>query len=172
MSAPAQPAARVFLVDTRFQKLARRPGGVPRDDAIRNAQAVIDELKPQFHDWLHQELANLAAQIAQFSNVPSDPERFDRAMATCIHFRDVGTTMGFALLSLVAHQLCRLVEAIHGGAPCQRDIIDCYVNALALSKSDRYCKLTPEQVPELVQGLQRALDIASSGATPIVSASA
>ena len=36
--------ARVFSVETRFQKMARRPGGVPRDQAIEKAAAKIEEL--------------------------------------------------------------------------------------------------------------------------------
>jgi len=37
------PEARLFFVDTRFQKMARRPGGVPRDRAIEQAQKYIDK---------------------------------------------------------------------------------------------------------------------------------
>ena len=34
--------ANSFLVDTHFQKMARRSGGIPREQALENAQFAID----------------------------------------------------------------------------------------------------------------------------------
>ena len=39
---PPSPLARIFPVDTRFQQLARRSGGMPRDKAIERAQAALE----------------------------------------------------------------------------------------------------------------------------------
>ena len=33
------PEAKLFYADTRFERLARRPGGVEREQAIKQAQA-------------------------------------------------------------------------------------------------------------------------------------
>jgi hypothetical protein len=44
----AKSDARVFPVVTRFQKMARREGGVSRDKAIEQAQIQIEEVKSNF----------------------------------------------------------------------------------------------------------------------------
>ena len=36
--------AREFHVETKFQQFAKRPGGVPRDQAIINAQSTVATL--------------------------------------------------------------------------------------------------------------------------------
>src|SRR5271156_762982 len=46
----------VFRVDTHFQKMARREGGVPREKAIEQAQTEIEEVKSHFDRWLESEL--------------------------------------------------------------------------------------------------------------------
>ena len=50
MSESDKPEARIFAVETRFQKLARRSGGIPRDQAIEQATLQIDAAKPTFDD--------------------------------------------------------------------------------------------------------------------------
>ena len=52
MSDEAEREARAFFVDSRFEQLARRPGGMPRDEALERAQATIDEIRPSFGEWL------------------------------------------------------------------------------------------------------------------------
>jgi hypothetical protein len=52
MAESSSREGRTFPVETRFQKLARRPGGLPRAQAIEAAQAKIEESKPEFETWL------------------------------------------------------------------------------------------------------------------------
>jgi hypothetical protein len=56
-----EPDARVFPVETRFQKMAKREGGLSRDKAIEQAQMQIEKAKTQFEDWLAVELNNSEA---------------------------------------------------------------------------------------------------------------
>lgn len=48
MRGTSDSPVRMFPVETQFQKLARREGGVPRDKAIEQANANIEEIKPGF----------------------------------------------------------------------------------------------------------------------------
>jgi hypothetical protein len=43
MTKKTEADARMFFVDTRFQRLARRSGGISREQAISQAQAGIEE---------------------------------------------------------------------------------------------------------------------------------
>ena len=50
---------RIFFADTRFERMARRPGGVPREKALAQADKMVDELRLDFGGWLDRELQEL-----------------------------------------------------------------------------------------------------------------
>ena len=155
MAKSVDPKARIFPVDTRFQKMARRAGGVPREQAIERAQAEIDEIKPEFDDWLDRELQDFASLIANAHAGNAKTDWIAIANFRSRQLRDIGTTMRFALLSFIADSLCELLDSITTGGECNMDSIVCHVDALILSRQDPYRHLQPEQVPELAKGLRR-----------------
>src|SRR5262245_12010816 len=154
----------VFSVDTRFQQLARRPGGVSRDRALDNAQRQIDAMKADFVDWLDRELQELTTSIRKVAADAGDAAALERAHQACCQLRDVGGTMGFELVTFVAKNFCDIIEAIKAGAPYDKDIVDCHVDALLLAKTDTYRSMRPDEVPEMSRGLRRVVELASAGA--------
>ena len=66
--------ARIFNVETQFQKMARRSGGISRERAIERAEIEIEEVKVQFDEWLDQELAGIATAIEAARLGPDNPE--------------------------------------------------------------------------------------------------
>jgi hypothetical protein len=159
--------ARKFHPDTRFEQLARRPGGVPRSQAIRNAQAAIDEMKPGFRRWLGQELDELADAVAGASSHPAGGR--DRLAVAALHaarIRDVGTTMDFELVTFVASSLCQILDGIAAGAPYRSDVIDCHREALLLVAQEQYRGVRPEQLPELSSGLREVVERALASSEP------
>ena len=162
MSSDQNPDAREFFADSRFQKLARRAGGVSRDAAIQRAQATIDGSKPGFQDWLDVELNELRAltQKAAAGGF-SDLSWLEAADEHCRHIRDVGTTMGYQLLTFVANSLSDVLEAVAAGAEYRNDLVDCHVEALLLAKQEQYRNMRPEQLPELSSGLRRVAERAA-----------
>jgi hypothetical protein len=156
--------AAIFPVDTRFQQMARRPGGVPRERALDGAQRHIDELKPEFNNWLSRELKQLAASIQQVGDNPGDENVLDHAHQACRQLRDVGGTMGYELVTFIADNLCEILDAIKAGATYDQNMVDCHLDALALARTDAYRKLGPEQVPEMTNGLRRMVELAIASA--------
>jgi hypothetical protein len=154
--------ARIFPVETRFQELARRPGGVPRDEAIERAQTLIEERRPSFYEWLDRELATLAeaCRKAAAGELKAAAWAEDAAIRTR-HIRDVGTTMGFDLLTFVANNLSEMLEGVAAGAEYRADLVECHLEAMLLAKQDRYRNMRPEQLPELSGGLRQVLERAS-----------
>jgi hypothetical protein len=148
------PDARVFSPKLRFQTMARRPSGVPRSKAIENAQAMIDEIKPGFEDWLGGELDALSGLIERLKSGRPEAGWLDAAEFHCRQLRDVGTTMGFALLTFIANTLCIILDGIKAGAECNVDSITCHMDALLLIRQPQYRNLQPDQVPELINGLR------------------
>jgi hypothetical protein len=155
------PEARVFSPNTRFHALARRPGGVSRSQAISGAQAKIAEIQPEFGDWLAAEIKALGEAVEHLKSGEVEGEWIDRVLFHSNQLRDVGTTMGFELVSYVANTLSIILERIKAGADCNIDSIVCHMDALSLVRQESYRRLRPEQVPELLDGLHQVAEAVS-----------
>ena len=152
---------RVFAVNTRFQQMARRPGGVPRDIAIAQAQSQIEEYKADFVDWVERELQELSDAFYSAKGDNIEEARIDAMYRLCCQLRDTGTTMGLALLTFVSDNLCRVLEAIRSGAPDDPAMIECHLDALTLARKEPYRSMSPDHFPDMTSGLKRVLDRAN-----------
>jgi hypothetical protein len=146
--------AKVFPVDTRFQQMARRPGGISREKALTNATSEIENARPEVEDWLEREVQALARAVAVGQRGRPTSEWLDIAMRHCRQLRDVGTTMGLDLLTYVTDQLCDILDAAAEKKQFDMETIVCYVEAAVLSRQDVYRAMKPDQVPELINGLR------------------
>jgi hypothetical protein len=155
------PEARVFSPNTRFHTLARRAGGVSRTQAISSAQARIDEMQPEFGGWLNAEINALGEIVNRLKSGAGEPDWIDRALFHSNQLRDVGTTMGFELVSYVANTLSIILDRIKAGADCNLDSITCHMDALILVRQEAYRPLRPDQVPELLDGLHQVAESVS-----------
>lgn len=160
MPSKSEPEARIFYANTRFEQMARRPGGVPREQALAEAQATIDELKSRFADWLDQELLLLSEALAKVENNLTDNAVLEAAYRNCAQLQSVCAAMDYGLVTFVAENLCKIISTLMAGAEYDKDIVDCHINALLLAKSDQYRTMSPEQVPEMASGLRRVVDFA------------
>jgi hypothetical protein len=154
MSNDSKHEARTFFVDTRFQKMARRPGGVPRAQALENAQARIEESKPELEAWLDRELDALIELVRSAQAGTAAPQWTEAVEMHSRALRDIGTTIGFQLLTYVANNLCATLEGMNGADASNIDSIACHVDALLLARQKRYRNMRPEQLPELTKGLR------------------
>lgn len=162
MSESGDREARVFTVETRFQKLARRPGGVSRDEALERAAANIEEIKPGFDDWLIKELKTLSDAIDSAKTAEPPADWAEIANMQSRQVRDAGTTMGAELLTFIANSLCEMLDAIAAGAECNMESIGCHLDALYLARQRKFRGLSPDQVPELTSGLRRVAEVIST----------
>jgi hypothetical protein len=161
MSKKPSPPANIFYADTRFERQARRSGGVDRDRALQQAQAQVESLKADFDVWAETEFAKLNAALAEITANPTDKAALERASICCSQLRDVGTTMGYELVTFIARTLCEILEAYIAGATYDQNVIDCHSNAFMLARMEQYRHLRPDQVPEMTNGLLRVVELAS-----------
>jgi hypothetical protein len=150
--------ARVFPVDTNFQQMARRPGGLSRDRAIERAEVEIAEVKVGFDEWLGSELTELAAAFAAARNSRDDAKRLAAFKNRSRQICDVSATMGFELLTFVAESLSELLDTIGADAELPVGPIACHLDALSLSARPEFRALRPNEVPELTKGLRRVAE--------------
>jgi hypothetical protein len=155
------PEARIFLPKTRFQTLARRPGGVPRTKAVENAQNKIEETKLGFDEWLDGELSELTGWIERAKSGEPVEEWIEAAQFHASQLRDVGTTVGFELLTFIARTLCTILDGIAAGAECNMESLACHIDSLLLIRQKQYRHLRPDQVPELSRGLHQVAESVS-----------
>lgn len=153
---------RIFAVETRFHKLARESGGMPREAAIAAAKAHIERAKPGFDGFVDTEMAALAAALEGLRDGRPAAEWVAEAELHSRNLRDVGTTMGSELLTFVAESLCEVLDAVAAGAACTPESITCHFDALVLTRQPQYRGLRPDQVPELAAGLRRVVDRVST----------
>jgi hypothetical protein len=153
--------ARVFSPKTRFQALARRPGGVSRSQAVDNAQGKIEEAKLGFDEWLDAELTELIGAIRRARAGEPVEEWIEVAQFHTNQLRDVGTTVGFELLTFISNTLCTILDGIKAGAECNVESLTCHIDALLLIRQKQFRNLRPDQVPELSRGLHQVAESVS-----------
>lgn len=137
MGPPAGGDDQIIHVATRFHSLARRPGGVSREQAIQSAEAHLGTLRPQFADWLDRELEQLIFAIPSGQDeATSDDPWLDTAYIHCRAVRDVGATMGFELLTFAANNLCDIIDVVKAGVTCPFDAIESQIQALLLARKE------------------------------------
>jgi hypothetical protein len=153
--------ARVFTPKTRFQTLARRPGGVPRGRAVENAHNKVEEAKLGFDEWLDVELTELIRWVEHAGAGGPVDDWIEAAQFHANQLRDVGTTVGFELLTFIASTLCTILDGIKAGAECNMESLSCHIDSLLLIRQKQYRNLRPDQVPELSRGLHRLAESVS-----------
>jgi hypothetical protein len=156
-----EPEVRIFFANTRFERMARRPGGVSRQTAVMQAQSQIDELKLGFGDWLDRELGQLNETLAKVASDLNDSASLELAYRNCAQLQSVCAAMGYELVTFVAENLCKIILTVMSGAAYDKDMIDCHINAFLLAKTDQYRTMSPDQVPEMARGLRRVVELAA-----------
>jgi hypothetical protein len=155
---------RIFPVDTNFQKMARRPGGISRDRAVEKAEIEIAEAKVEFDEWLSRELTELTTAFEAARDNHHDPERLAELASRGRQLRDVTATIRFELLSFVGASLCDFLDSVSAEAEFPIDSIVCHLDALNLSARPDFRGLRPDQVPDLTKGLRWLVKHASTRA--------
>lgn len=151
------PSALVFPVDTRFQQLARRTGGVSRDRAIKRAQLALEEIKPAYEQFLEREVTSLSELVKNVEAGRDEPGWLETASFRSRQLRDSAGSLGYELIAFVAGSFCELLDSVEAGSECNMESIVCHVDALMLARQESYRRMRPEQVPELTKGLQRVV---------------
>ena len=160
MANPPTQNGEEFFADTHYEKMAARPGGLPRDKALAAARRQIDDLKAGFIGWLDGQLKELAGALTDLDADPSAAGPMERAYRLSGEVRDIGTTLGFGVVTFMAMTLCDVLDAIKAGAAYEKAMIDCHIDALFYVVKQQGI-LTEEQTIELTGGLRRVAGIAS-----------
>lgn len=162
MASSPKSVGRLFPVETNFQKMARRPGGLPRSKAVEAAAAKLEEMGPQYRTWLGEETAKLTDAIdALMEASVAFAARLEEAEHHCRQIRDVAGTMDFDLVTFVADNLWTILRASRHDMEPRRDPISCHVDALRLVSRNEYQGKQIKELPHFVQGLNKVAECAT-----------
>jgi hypothetical protein len=103
-------AARVFPLETRFQNMAKRPGGLSRDRAISRAEAAVTRMQSGFKAWFALRLREIGEIVstAEYDDAAWAPEAL--RLAGQIH--ETAGTLGLQTTAAAAEVLCEIFSAI------------------------------------------------------------
>jgi len=152
----AAQSVRIFLVDTNFQVMARRPGGTDPAAAVKAAERELNDLKLDFDDWLDQETKALSDIVAEAA-----ADELDRAAwidAANLHGRrlqDVASTLGFDAVASISRSLCDIFDVIAERNRFYLELVECHVRALELIHQDQYRDKSLSDLSELLHGLDQ-----------------
>jgi hypothetical protein len=154
MPGPVPRDACLFPVDTRFHSMVRRPGGIPREQAIEAAEQHLSRLHPGFTEWLDQQLTELSTIVPQAAcGVSSDDAWINAAYVRSRAIRDVAATMGFHLVTFAANNLCEAFETIRSGVEYPFEAVDRDFKTLLLARQEADCADRTKQMQELLERL-------------------
>ena len=159
MKQEEQPEVRTFFAETRFERMARRPGGISREQALERAQSEVNSLKPAFSNWLDTELEDLATIARNLRGTQTDAVALEQLYRSSTQLQNIGATMGYPLITVVATNLCEVLGSLKNGAPLNQAVIDCHLNALFLARQDNYRDLQSGQVAQVIDGLKQILQL-------------
>lgn len=153
---------REFEVDDHFGRLARSPGGMSRNAALARAAAEIERVKPQIAEQIKEDCKRLEAALRAAGAAGGlDATSVSEAHAISQQLRDVAETVGYALVGLIASNLCIIFDALEAGRiDYPAAVIECHFSALRLALSRRYQNKSLKDLPELSAGLMQIVQIA------------
>lgn len=120
-------------VRSRFSMLAKRKGGPKRDDAIAAAAAAVESHRPEYHDWVAEDLDEIDVLLDRAEK----PDSFDAAAVEAAYLkvarvRDLGTTFDHEMTTAVADRLCELLHRMRHLGTYHRAAVASLRNALRL----------------------------------------
>ena len=145
---------------TRFHQLSRRPSGIMRQEAVQKAAEVVEELKPNYLEWLEADINRLGAtldllQRQAIKNPGTMTEAYHHARA----IRDIGTTFGHPAITTVADDLCELLYCFSSNGIYSQDAIDTLFSSLLYLRTSENSQ---ENVDVLFEGLEKVVNRFSS----------
>lgn len=151
MIASSAQSFRLVTIETRFEALARRPGGVPRSSAIATAKSNIETVAPEHTRALAAKIESLEKWLDDLlpKSLVSTAGPF---LDELYELRDISATIGFPSVALIADALCKLLD--RAGGKSRNAIVSCFVRSLSLCMRREYRETEQPEVQRLVANLK------------------
>ena len=139
---------------TRFHRMAVREGGIARDEAVKNVQRFLDQLKPKYLEWLRADMALLESSVDALAADSSSGDEWKKIYRQSCVIRDLGASFGYRSVTDVADSLCELIQRLEASGTEHMPSIETHVLALRLVGSVDSDALTASADHRLIDGLK------------------
>ena len=148
--------ARIFLPKNRIETLVRMPGGISAEEALRRANANVEELRTDSTKAIDDAIATIEVIAGTAPGVCISEDHMLQIGRMCNRIILLAETYGFALIASAAMSLCdlsaKLVELKKGDV----EPIRVYARTLRMLKSPQ-AALNERQCELMLRELSRIL---------------
>ncbi len=130
-----QPVEMFMPPNTLKAKMGGTGKGVDAD-AIKRAEAAVDELKTEFQDWVSADVAKLGEARDRFAEQRSK-KTAGQLFRASHDIKGQAATFNFPLIARVAVSLCKLIEESRSLDALPLNLIDAHVQAIRVIFRDK-----------------------------------
>jgi hypothetical protein len=121
--------------------------------AIKRAEAAMETLKTEFHDWVSADVAKLNAARDAFAAKP-DPDSREKLYRISLDITGQAQTFEFPLVGRIAKSLYDMVAAVPDPADVPIPLVDAHVDAIRIIFRDNVKNETNPMALELARELE------------------
>jgi hypothetical protein len=121
--------------------------------AVKRAEAAMETLKTEFHDWVSADVAKLNAVRDAFAATP-DSDSLGRLHRISFDITGQVQTFDFPLVARIAKSLYEMVAALPDPADIPISLVDAHVNAIRIVFRDNIRNEANPMALELVTELE------------------
>lgn len=125
------------------------------DAAVANAQAAVAGLSDKYIGWVNDDLKRLDAAIARVAD-GHDAVALQAVYDVSHDIKGQGSTFGYALVTEIAHRLCRYTDEATRLHKVDRTVIDAHVTALRTVVDNRIQGNAGDLGAEILRALEEA----------------
>ncbi len=143
---------------------AKVGGSIPGMDmsAVKRAEAAMETLKTEFHDWVSADVEKLIAARDAFAASPNADTR-EKLYRIGHDITGQAQTFEFPLLARVAKSLCQMMAEVPDAAKLPRPLVDAHVHAIRIIFRDQIKTDTNPMAIELAKELEaRVAELAAA----------
>jgi hypothetical protein len=130
--------------------------------AVKRAEAAMDTLKTEFHDWVSADVEEMIAARDAFAASPNADTR-EKLYRISHDITGQAQTFEFPLLARVAKSLCQMIAEVPDAAKLPRPLVDAHVHAIRIIFREKIKTDTNPMALELAKELEaRVAELASA----------
>ena len=121
--------------------------------AIKRAEAAMEILKVEFHDWLAEDVAKLDARRDVFAKAPSATTREDLFRAAH-DLKGQADTFEYPMIARMASSLTKLIDSTNPSTEVPLTLVDAHVAAIRVVFRDKIQTTTDRMAMVLAEELE------------------
>ncbi len=138
------------------------PGAVDLE-TLERAESVIAGMADSYLEWVQEDLVKIDAAYAVLADASGDGNAEAEKIFQIAHdIKGQGGSFGFDLMTVIANELCRLIERLDTYGPAEAKAIKVHIDAMKLVIQNRMKGDGGANGQALVEGIRRVGDKLSS----------